>query len=121
MLYLDGTFRQDYASTLPVSNNKYYYPSVSLAFVLPDANKPEWMSFGKARINYAQVGNLAGYDQLLDKYVVNTPFNKPSYSLPITKNNPNLKSESTESLEAGLEMKFLKDRVGLDVAVYITN
>jgi len=121
MLYLDGTFRQDYASTLPITNNKYYYPSVSLAFVLPDANKPAWMSFGKARINYAEVGNLAGYDQLLDKYTVNTPFNKPSYSLPITKNNPDLKSELTQSFEGGLEMKFLKDRVGLDVAVYKTN
>ncbi len=121
MLYLDATFRQDYASTLPVENNKYYYPSISGAFVFTEVLKQDWLSFGKARLNYAQVGNLAGYDQLLDKYVVNTPFNKPSYSLPATKNNPNLKSESTGSLEAGLEMKFLKDRVGFDLAVYKTN
>lgn len=121
MLYLDATYRQDYASSLPVANNKYYYPSLSGAFVFSEIYKPEWLSFGKARFNYAQVGNLAGYDQLLDKYVVNTPFNKPSYTLPLTKNNPDLKSESTTSLEAGLEMKFFKDRVGFDVAVYKTN
>lgn len=121
MLYLDGTYRQDYASTLPVKNNKYYYPSLSGAFVFSQVVKPEWLSFGKVRLNYAEVGNLAGYDQLLDKYVAGTPFNKPLYTLSNTKNNANLKSESTKSLEAGLEMKFFQDRVGIDIAAYKTN
>ena len=121
MLYLDATFRQDYASTLPIKNNKYYYPSVTGAFIFSEMLQQDWLSFGKVRLNYAQVGNLAGYDQLLDKYVVNTPFNKPSYSLPLTKNNPDLKSESTTSIEGGLEMKFLKNRVGFDLALYKTN
>jgi len=121
MLYLDATFRQDYASTLPIKNNKYYYPSVTGAFIFSQMLQQDWLSFGKVRLNYAEVGNLAGYDQLLDKYVVNTPFSKPSYSLPATKNNPDLKSESTKSLEAGLEMKFLKNRVGFDLALYKTN
>ena len=121
MLFMDATIRQDYASTLPVANNKYYYPSVTGAWIFTEVVKPDWMSFGKVRLNYAEVGNLAGYDQLLDKYGVNTPFNKPSYTLPATKNNPDLKSESTKSLEAGLEMKFLKNRVGFDLAVYKTN
>jgi TonB-linked SusC/RagA family outer membrane protein len=121
MLYLDGTFRQDYASTLPVKNNTYYYPSVTGSYIFSEMFKPEWLSFGKVRLNYAQVGNLAGFDQLLDKYVVNTPFNGANYALPNTKSNPDLKSESTTSIEAGLEMKFLKDRVGFDVAVYKTN
>jgi len=119
--FLDATFRQDYASTLPIKNNKYYYPSVTGAFIFSEVIKQNWLSFGKVRLNYAEVGNLAGYDQLLDKYIVNTPFNKPSYTLPATKNNPDLKSESTSSLEAGLEMKFLKNRVGFDLAVYKTN
>ncbi|HZK92703.1 MAG TPA: SusC/RagA family TonB-linked outer membrane protein [Prolixibacteraceae bacterium] len=121
MLYLDATFRQDYASSLPVANNKYYYPSVTGAFIFSEMLKQDWLSFGKVRLNYAEVGNLAGYDQLLDKYTVNTPFNKPSYSLPSTKNNPDLKPESTKSIEAGLEMKFLKNRVGFDLALYKTN
>ena len=121
MLYLDATFRQDYASTLPVKNNKYYYPSVTGAFVFSQIVKPDWLSFGKVRLNYAEVGNLAGYDQLLDKYVVGAPFNQALYLLPATKNNPDLKPESTKSLEAGLEMKFLNNRVGFDLAVYKTN
>lgn len=121
MLYLDGTFRSDYASTLPVGKNKYYYPSVTGAFIFSELVKKNWLSFGKIRLNYAQVGNLAGYDQLLDKYVVNTPFNNPSYSLPATKNNPDLKNESTNSVEGGLEMNFFNKRLGFDLALYKTN
>ena len=121
MLYLDATFRQDYASTLPVKNNKYYYPSLAGSFIFSEVVKPSWLSFGKVRLNYAQVGNLAGYDQLLDKYVVGAPFNQAIYLLSSTKNNPDLKSESTQSIETGLEMKFFKNRVGFDLALYKTN
>ena len=121
MLFLDGTFRQDHASTLPVGKSTYYYPSVTGAFVFSEILKENWLSFGKVRLNYAVVGNLAGFDQLLDKYAVNTPFVGASYSLPSTKNNPDLKNESTKSLEGGLEMSFLNKRVGFDLAVYKTN
>ena len=121
MLYLDATFRQDEASTLPVQNSKYYYPSITGAYIFSETVKPSWLSFGKVRLNYAQVGNLAGYDQLLDKYVVGAPFNQALYLLPSIKNNANLKSESTRSVEAGLEMRFLNNRLGFDAAVYKTN
>jgi len=121
MLFLDGTFRQDHASTLPEGKSTYYYPSVTGAFVFSEVLKENWLSFGKVRLNYAIVGNLAGFDQLLDKYGVNTPFVGASYSLPNTKNNPDLKNESTKSLEGGLEMSFLNKRVGFDLAVYKTN
>ena len=121
MLFLDGTFRQDHASTLPEGKSTYYYPSITGAFVFSEVVKQNWLSFGKVRLNYAVVGNLAGFDQLLDKYNVNTPFVGASYSLPSTKNNPNLKNESTKSLEGGLEMSFMNKRVGFDLAVYKTN
>ena len=121
MLYLDATMRQDYASTLPTKNNKYYYPSIAGSYIFSEVVKPSWLSFGKVRLNYAEVGNLAGFDQLTDKYVVYSPFNQAIYLLSNTKNNPDLKPESTKSIEAGLEMKFLKNRAGFDLAVYKTN
>jgi TonB-linked SusC/RagA family outer membrane protein len=121
MLYLDATARQDYASTLPVSHNKYFYPSVTTAFIFSELIKKDWFSFGKLRLNYAQVGNLAGFDQLIDTYVVNTPMNGANNQLPRTKKNPDLKNESTNSLEAGLEASFFKSRFGFDLALYKTN
>ncbi|MDP4291209.1 MAG: SusC/RagA family TonB-linked outer membrane protein [Bacteroidota bacterium] len=118
--FLDATFRQDYASTLPVKNSTYYYPSITGSYIFSESFKPSWLSFGKVRLNYAEVGNLAGFDQLNDKYVVGAPFNSALYTLSDTKNNPNLKPESTQSYEAGLEMKFLKNRIGFDLALYNT-
>ena len=120
-LYLDATARQDYASTLPVAHNKYFYPSVTGAFIFSEVLKKDWLSFGKLRLNYAQVGNLAGYDQLIDTYVVNTPMNGANNALPSTKKNPDLKNESTKSIEAGLEASFFKSRLGFDLALYKTN
>lgn len=120
-LYLDATARQDYASTLPVAQNKYFYPSITGAFIFSELVRPQWLSFGKFRLNYAQVGNLAGYDQLIDTYLANTPMNGFNIVLPTTKKNANLKNERTNSLEAGLEMNFFNGRLGFDLAAYKTN
>jgi len=120
-LFLDGTFRQDYASTLPVDNNKYQYPSITGAFIFSNVVKTEWMSLGKLRLNYAQVGNLAGFDMLYDVYTVNSPMNGANNQLAPTKRNKNLKNERTNSIESGLEMSFLNNRLGFDLALYKTN
>ena len=120
-LFLDGTFRQDYASTLPVDNNKYQYPSVTGAFLFSNIVRADWMSMGKLRLNYAQVGNLAGFDQLIDVYLANSAMNGANNQLAPSKRNPNLKNERTNSLEAGLEMSFFNSRLGFDLALYKTN
>jgi len=120
-LFLDGTIRRDYASTLPTENNKYWYPSVTGAFLFSNVLKQDWLSLGKLRLNYAQVGNLAGFDMLFDTYQANTAFGGANNQLPATKKNPNLKNERTNSLEGGLELSFLKNRIGMDLAVYQTN
>jgi TonB-linked SusC/RagA family outer membrane protein len=120
-LFLDGTFRQDYASTLPPDNNKYRYPSVTGAFLFSNVVNANWLSLGKVRLNYAQVGNLAGFDQLYDVYLANSAMNGANNQLPPSKRNPELKNERTNSLEGGLEMAFLNNRVGFDLALYKTN
>jgi outer membrane receptor protein involved in Fe transport len=120
-LFLDGTFRTDYASTLPTSKSRYNYPSLTGSFLFTDIVKQSWLSLGKIRLNWAQVGNLAPFDALKNSYTVNTPFNGASYNLPNTMNNPDLKSETTISYEAGLEMNFMKNRFGFDLSLYQQN
>jgi len=121
-LYLDGTIRRDQSSTLPEDNNSYYYPSVTGSFIfsqiIPDA---KWLSFGKIRLGYAQVGNSPGFDQLIDNYLVLSPFNSLTTAVPTTQKNPDLKPEITKSIEGGLEMYFLGRRLGFDLALYKTN
>lgn len=121
-LYLDGTIRRDQSSTLPADNNSYYYPSVAGSFIfsniMPEA---KWLSFGKLRLNYAQVGNSPGFDQLVDNYLVLSPFNNLTTTNPTTQKNPFLLPEKTGSIEGGLEMYFLGRRLGFDLALYKTN
>lgn len=120
MLYLDLTGRQDYASTLPAASNSYFYPSASLSFVFSELmNTSGAFTFGKLRLNYAQVGNLAPALALQDIFLLGTPFNGvPIASAPNTKNNPNLRSERTVNYEAGLELNFFENAMGLDLSVY---
>jgi TonB-linked SusC/RagA family outer membrane protein len=120
MITLDGTIRRDQSSTLPKDNNTYYYPSVSAGFtfskLLPSAT---WLSYGKLRANYARVGNDAPVYSVYDSYVGIAPFGgNPQGSVAGTKNNPNLMPELTGSFEAGVEMAFLKNRLGFDMSYY---
>ena len=123
-LFLDLTVRRDVASTLPTANNTYYYPSVALGYVFSEAlkDKAPWLSYGKARINYAQVGNFAPALSVNSIYTAQPVFGtSPVYRLPNTLNNANLRPERTRSFEAGLEMAFLQNRLGFDATVYQQN
>jgi TonB-linked SusC/RagA family outer membrane protein len=121
-LTLDATYRIDRASTLPEDKNSYGYPSVSTSFLFSKFLKQfTWLSSAKLRANYAEVGNSAPFGALGDIYTKPTPFgNSVLFSLPITKNNPDLLPELTSSKEIGLEMAFLNNRFGFDLTYYST-
>ncbi len=119
--FLDATIRKDHSSTLPEGNSTFYYPSVATSFIFSNLINTEVISFGKIRANYAEVGNSAPFDYLYDSYNVNIPIGSSSTSVKDIKNNANLKPERTTSLELGVEMKLLQNRVGFDVAYYKNN
>lgn len=121
-LFLDLSTRRDESSTLPKGNNIYYYPAASLGFVFSKFVNAPWLTLGKVRLNYAQVGNSAPANSLVDVYDINTPFgDATSASVRGTKNNSSLKPELTKSQEIGLEMAMLQGRLGFDVTYYKTN
>lgn len=121
MLFLDATGRVDESSSLPEEDNTYFYPSVSTSFVFSSLIDQDWLSFGKFRANYAEVGNYAPPLSVHDVYASPTNFITPLYSVSSTANNPNLKNETTKSWEVGLEMEFFDRRLGFDVAAYQSN
>ena len=120
MLILDATGRNDVSSTLPTNNNSYFYPAVSGGFVFSKLLKDmNWLSYGKLRTSYAELGNSAPAQSLKDVYTKPDPYGTATlFAIPATKNNPNLKPERTKSFEIGLEMNFLKNRVGFDLTYY---
>src|SRR5690606_8713845 len=118
VVYLDGTIRRDDFSTLPDDDSAFYYPSISTSFVFSKLMNVNAISFGKLRLNYAKVGNGAPPDKLFDTYVINTD---TGTSVPSISNNPFLRPEFTTSYEAGLEMRFVNNRVGFDFSYYKAN
>lgn len=123
LLYLDANIRRDQSSTLPEDNNDYYYPSVSGSFLFNNLLEgATWMQLGKLRLGYAQVGNDAPWGSTKDTYTNNGLFGTTAmFSVPSNKANENLKPERTSSIEAGLEMTFLQNRLGFDFAYYKNN
>ncbi len=129
VLFLNGTGRYDIVSQMPRGNRSFFYPSVSLGFVPSEMNSLKdvnWLSFAKLRLSYAEVGQAGRY---LQNY-----YAKPNYSggfwsgVPVsyplggvnsyipnnTQYDPNLKPQNTRSYEAGAELKFFKNRLGID-------
>ena len=124
LLNLELTARQDKSTTLPESNNTYFYPSVGANFVFSElpALKNNWLSTGKISANYAEVGNDAPFGSTRDIYDKPTAIGSvPYFSLPNIKNNADLKSERTKNLEFSLQMGFLQERLGFDVTYYKSN
>ncbi|WP_229733987.1 SusC/RagA family TonB-linked outer membrane protein [Pontibacter amylolyticus] len=119
--FLDVTGRNDWSSTLPEGNNSYFYPSVGGSLVISemfDYNK-NLFSFAKLRGSYARVGNDTDPYRLYQTYSFDGFFDGATLaSLSTTMNNPDLKPELTSSVEFGVDLKFLQDRISLDATKY---
>ena len=121
-LYLDGSVRNDWSSTLSEDNRSYTYSSVSLSAILNRYIDPEQNFFNlvKLRASLAQVGNDTDPYQLIQTYNVpgqgyrglTTLSNSP------VKFNPDLKPETVTSSEFGLELSMLSNKLTLDLTVY---
>ncbi|MEO9893517.1 SusC/RagA family TonB-linked outer membrane protein [Aurantibacter sp.] len=119
--YLEGSYRTDRSSTLPKADNRYGYYSVSGNIIFSELINADWLTFGKIRANYAEVGNDTDPYRVFNTYTINTPFNgSGSATNPTSQANLNLLPERQESTEFGIEMAMFKRRLGLDVSYYNT-
>lgn len=127
-LFLDGTFRNDWSSTLSTANRSYFYPSINLSFVVTEMlskigkDVPEWLTYAKLRGSAASVGNDLPAYQLYNTYNIGKD---PNGNTVGSRNDilfdPNVRNELIKSYEAGAELRLFKGRVGLDFAIYKSN
>jgi TonB-linked SusC/RagA family outer membrane protein len=128
-LFLTATTRTDWFSVLNPGNNKITYPSVGASFIFSDAfsSMPSWLSFGKLRASWAQSGivNIAPYQMNLTYSLYG--FNHRGYSLGSFSQamgsqgiipNPDLVPALSTEIEAGVDLRFYDNRVGLDFTYY---
>jgi len=127
-LFLSSTFRNDWTSALSPRNNSYFYPSVSLSYVFTDMinNKggslPSWLSYGKLRASYAAAGSDLDPYELYNTYYIGTdPNGNTTAGRNRTLYNDSVKSQLIKSYEAGAELRFLKNKIGIDVSIYKSN
>ena len=117
-LYVTGTARNDWTSTIPQGRNSFVYPSISTSFIFSDAF-PSIGRFvtGKLRAAYAEVGK----DARPYAYRPSLEFKTTSYGgygYGFTGPNLALKPEFARSYEFGTELGLFQDRIGLDVTWY---
>ena len=121
-VFLDASLRNDISSALPLSNNSYVYPSVSGTFVFSELVKWKPISYGKLRLSYAQAGADIGIYQTSNFYSLGLPYGTSfPMEVPDALNNPELKPSLGTAYEAGLDMKFLQDRLGFSLTLYKQN
>lgn len=121
MLYLTATGRNDWASQLAYTNKmSYFYPSVGLSWVVSESFKlPDAISYLKIRASWAEVASAPQRYLTLMQYKYNEQTN--NYEYPSNHYDTNLKPENTKSWELGLNAKFLKSRINLDMTLYRSN
>jgi len=123
--FVDASLRNDNSSALPADNNSYWYPSVSGSFVFSELWKPKVLSYGKLRLSYAQAGSDLNPYETATAFSVGTVYAgatrvNPLY-VPNNLNNPEIKPSFAHSYEAGIDLRFLNNRLGLDFTYYQQN
>lgn len=121
-LYLDVTGRNDWSSTLPIENNSFFYPSVSLSAIVTELLdiQSNALSFAKVRGSLAQVGADTDPYRLAQVFASQGLWagTTPTYAESSEIANATLQPEITTGWETGLELRFLKNRLGLDFTYY---
>ncbi|WP_316745969.1 SusC/RagA family TonB-linked outer membrane protein [Pedobacter gandavensis] len=124
-LYLSGSIRNDWFSTLatPGKSNPLnaLYPSVNGSFVFSEFVKNDWLSFGKLRVGFAQVGQATDPYQTQLAYSFNnaTLNGRP---LGLISNmyvpNENLVASIASEFEIGTDVRMFNNRLNVDFTWY---
>ncbi|MBK9389576.1 MAG: SusC/RagA family TonB-linked outer membrane protein [Bacteroidetes bacterium] len=127
-LFLNATVRNDWFSTLAPENRSILYPSITSSFIFSDALEfiPEWVSFGKLRLSYAEVGddNVSPYSDTQFYGLNSNLFAGPGGSVPVggyvstTIANPSLRPLRVGEIEGGIDLRLFNNKVGFDFAYY---
>ena len=124
--YLNLTGRNDWYSSLynptnpDLSDPAYFYPSVSASWVFSEAIGSSFLNYGKLRLGYASVGGDTDPYQTQLYYNIGGNINGNPLGNIVNGSIPNgaLKPLSVKELEAGVELRMLNNRLGVDLTWY---
>jgi TonB-linked SusC/RagA family outer membrane protein len=118
-LYVDGSYRLDWGSTANPDENRIETWGLSGSFIFGELLDASWLDFGKLRAGYSESPVFPGAYATTQVYNVGTAYgNYTRFSVPNTQSNPNLLGGTRTEFEAGIELNFLNNRLGLDVTYF---
>jgi len=129
IIYLTGTGRNDWFSVLnPESGNNIFYPSVGGTWIFSDSfeGTPSWLSFGKLRASWAQVGlvTIGPYETNLEYGLGDSHLGRPmagisgAFGRTATLPNQFIKPALSTETEIGFDLRLFQNRLGIDFAYY---
>ncbi|GAB3637726.1 SusC/RagA family TonB-linked outer membrane protein [Hymenobacter arcticus] len=119
-LTLSTTGRYDRFSSLPNGNRSIFTPSVAGSFIFSDLLDSPVLSYGKLRASYAKTSGEAANPYLTQQYYsIGNPINGvPRANYSSTLPNANLRPYNLREFEVGTELKFLSNRISIDLAYF---
>jgi len=123
-LFLDGSLRNDWFSTLPQSHNSVLSKSIGLSFVFSDLLPKEqfsWLSLGKLRASYGEIPQSIGV-YTYPGFAYGVSSNKWSGNLlmqtPDSQVDPDVKGATSSNYEYGIDLGFFKNRLTLSATYW---
>ncbi|HEY0065985.1 MAG TPA: SusC/RagA family TonB-linked outer membrane protein [Flavisolibacter sp.] len=118
--FMDVSLRNDNSSTLPVDNSSYWYPSISGSMVFSELLDWSPLSFGKVRLSYAKAGSSHAAYETYSGFTIGTVYTGVANTLavPDNLNNPSIRPSFAHSYEAGIDLQFFRNRLGVDFTYY---
>ena len=118
--YVTASGRNDWLAEFPADKRSYFYPALNTSFVFSELlPKNNILSMGRLRASVAKTGKrITPYanQSVYTNAVSSTNGYGNAYGFGA--NNPNIFPEQQKTVEFGTELRFLKNRVTLDVAWY---
>jgi TonB-linked SusC/RagA family outer membrane protein len=119
-LTITTTGRYDTYSTLPSSDRSIFMPSVAGSFLFSELFRAPVLSYGKLRASFSQTSGEPTDLYITQQYysVGNTINGVTTGSFSSSLPNLFLKPFTLSEIEVGADLKFLNNRIGLDVAYF---
>ncbi|MCR6721303.1 MAG: SusC/RagA family TonB-linked outer membrane protein [Chitinophagaceae bacterium] len=119
---ISWAIRSDYYSTSPKGNNNLVSPAFGASFVFSEFTKSSapWLSFGKVFGSWGRKPTPLGIYDNNFLYGVNANQWNGNFLMttPNTLVDPSVTGALITTFEAGVDLKFLKNRLGLNVVYY---
>jgi TonB-linked SusC/RagA family outer membrane protein len=134
ILFLNGTLRNDWYSTLPPYSNSVTSKSIGGSFIFSEFLKSQsnWLSYGKLRASWGQIPKALGFSASYgddpygayrfpgSAYSVNA--NKFKGNLLMTSPDqyvdPKITGSTVTSKELGIDLRFVNDRLGISATYF---